>query len=252
MAIRSIAFKLTTIYERYYSKFDRRIKNPDPHIVALLAGSVAFGASSNLVCGCHRRQLLISKVDIDHLCRCIQSYRGWETKATRKSRKLCVVLQSLSLQIVTHRKCRDISKCFKMFSIAFQALPLRGGVITSLHKQLLKYSHKDDTHRGEYKRKRTPSVYWDKMAKWHGSCSRPLKHISLARKCRNSLSGQTMHFEKNRFRQLLIIANFIVEFLKIHPFEDGNGRLARVLTNLLLLRFKLPVYTVCVARADWG
>jgi Fic family protein len=35
---------------------------------------------------------------------------------------------------------------------------------------------------------------------------------------------------------LLIIANFIVEFLKIHPFEDGNGRLSRVLTNLLLLR----------------
>ena len=33
-----------------------------------------------------------------------------------------------------------------------------------------------------------------------------------------------------------MIANFIVEFLKIHPFEDGNGRLSRVLTNLLLLQ----------------
>jgi Fic family protein len=42
--------------------------------------------------------------------------------------------------------------------------------------------------------------------------------------------------EKNRFHQLLVIANFIVEFLKIHPFEDGNGRLSRVITNLLLLR----------------
>ena len=42
--------------------------------------------------------------------------------------------------------------------------------------------------------------------------------------------------EKNRFHHLLIIANFIVEFLKIHPFEDGNGRLSRALTNLLLLR----------------
>jgi len=42
--------------------------------------------------------------------------------------------------------------------------------------------------------------------------------------------------EKNRFHHLLIIANFIIEFLKIHPFEDGNGRLSRVLTNLLLLR----------------
>ena len=42
--------------------------------------------------------------------------------------------------------------------------------------------------------------------------------------------------EKNRFHPLLVISNFIVEFLKIHPFEDGNGRLSRVLTNLLLLR----------------
>ncbi len=41
---------------------------------------------------------------------------------------------------------------------------------------------------------------------------------------------------KERFHSLLVIANFIIEFLKIHPFEDGNGRLSRVLTNLLLLR----------------
>ncbi|MCH8970165.1 MAG: Fic family protein, partial [Planctomycetes bacterium] len=32
------------------------------------------------------------------------------------------------------------------------------------------------------------------------------------------------------------MANFLVEFLNIHPFEDGNGRLSRVLTNLLLLK----------------
>jgi len=43
-------------------------------------------------------------------------------------------------------------------------------------------------------------------------------------------------FENKRFHILLIIANFVVEFLKIHPFEDGNGRLSRILTNLLLLR----------------
>jgi Fic family protein len=35
---------------------------------------------------------------------------------------------------------------------------------------------------------------------------------------------------------LIIIAVFIVSFLANHPFQDGNGRLSRVLTNLLLLR----------------
>jgi Fic family protein len=41
---------------------------------------------------------------------------------------------------------------------------------------------------------------------------------------------------ENMYHPLLVIANFIVEFLKIHPFQDGNGRLSRVLTNLLLLQ----------------
>ena len=35
---------------------------------------------------------------------------------------------------------------------------------------------------------------------------------------------------------LIIIANFLVEFLAIHPFQDGNGRLGRILTNLLMLK----------------
>lgn len=39
-----------------------------------------------------------------------------------------------------------------------------------------------------------------------------------------------------RLHPLLIIAVFIVVFLEIHPFQDGNGRLSRVLTNLLLLQ----------------
>lgn len=43
-------------------------------------------------------------------------------------------------------------------------------------------------------------------------------------------------FSEKNFHPLLVIANFIVEFLMIHPFQDGNGRLSRVLTNLLLLQ----------------
>lgn len=53
--------------------------------------------------------------------------------------------------------------------------------------------------------------------------------------------------EKERFHPLLIIANFIIEFLKIHPFEDGNGRLSRILTNLLLLRSGYP-FVECISH----
>jgi len=43
-------------------------------------------------------------------------------------------------------------------------------------------------------------------------------------------------FKEKRFHPLLIIGNFLVEFLLIHPFQDGNGRISRILTNLLLLQ----------------
>lgn len=35
---------------------------------------------------------------------------------------------------------------------------------------------------------------------------------------------------------LILIANFIFEFLAIHPFQDGNGRTSRLLSNLMLLK----------------
>jgi Fic family protein len=41
---------------------------------------------------------------------------------------------------------------------------------------------------------------------------------------------------EDAFHPLLIVAIFIVKFLAIHPFQDGNGRLSRVLTTLMLLR----------------
>lgn len=42
--------------------------------------------------------------------------------------------------------------------------------------------------------------------------------------------------EKGYLHPLLIIAIFVVVFLEIHPFQDGNGRLSRVLTTLPLIQ----------------
>jgi Fic family protein len=51
------------------------------------------------------------------------------------------------------------------------------------------------------------------------------------------LVGTTQErFQDKDIHPLLTTADFIVRFLAIHPFQDGNGRLSRILTNLLLLR----------------
>ncbi len=51
----------------------------------------------------------------------------------------------------------------------------------------------------------------------------------LVKWTRKSLRDKALH-------PLLVIAIFVVVFLEIHPFQDGNGRLSRILTTLLLLR----------------
>ncbi|MCX6703139.1 MAG: Fic family protein [Candidatus Zambryskibacteria bacterium] len=115
-------------------------------------------------------------------------------------------------------------------------MPLRESLIKSLHKELLKYSTKDDLHRGEYKRKENLVGILDDK----GNVAQIMFETTLAYltpKEMNELVEWTQQaFEKERFHPLLIIANFIIEFLKIHPFEDGNGRLSRTLTNMLLLQ----------------
>ena len=57
----------------------------------------------------------------------------------------------------------------------------------------------------------------------------PIEMKALIQRTQDALHENDIH-------PLLIIANFIFEFLAIHPFQDGNGRVSRILTNLLLLK----------------
>ncbi len=108
--------------------------------------------------------------------------------------------------------------------------------IHMLHHQLLKYSSKDVGNGGKFKEltNRVVAAYPDGATKVIFNTTEPFlveKEMSeLVDWTNNALSGGEMH-------PLIIISTFIYEFLSIHPYQDGNGRLSRLLTNLLLIKF---------------
>jgi Fic family protein len=118
----------------------------------------------------------------------------------------------------------------------FDAIDLTENHITQLHRDLLAHSNKDERHRGAYKTLPNNVSAFDADGKEIGIVfetatpfDTPRRMAELIAWTRSTLNEQTTH-------PLLVASIFKVVFLEIHPFQDGNGRLSRILTTLLLLR----------------
>lgn len=116
------------------------------------------------------------------------------------------------------------------------AIALTENYVKQLHTMLLRYASKDERHRGEYKKLPNHVEAFGPTGESLGTIfataspfDTPLRMQELLVWTRESLSDAGLH-------PLLVIGMFVVEFLAIHPFQDGNGRLSRVLTTLLLLQ----------------
>ncbi len=116
------------------------------------------------------------------------------------------------------------------------AIDLTENHIRQLHRDLLAYSGKDERHRGHYKTNPNHVSAFDIDGNELGVVfetaspfDTPRLMAELVQWTRNALEEKALH-------PLLVIALFTVVFLEIHPFQDGNGRLSRILTTLLLLR----------------
>lgn len=103
------------------------------------------------------------------------------------------------------------------------------------HSILLQFSTKDVSHRGKYKSGDNTVI----MKNEDGEeivLFNPTKPYLVKPEMDLAMDWANEQFEKKELHPILVIANFVFEFLAIHPFIDGNGRLSRALTNLLLLR----------------
>jgi Fic family protein len=111
------------------------------------------------------------------------------------------------------------------------------------HNLLLKYSTKDVRHRGRFKEltNKVVATYPDGTTRVIFNTTEPF----LTEKEMNELVEWTNKaFSDAEIHPLIIIGTFVYEFLSIHPYQDGNGRLSRLLTNLLLLKsdYKFVMY----------
>lgn len=119
---------------------------------------------------------------------------------------------------------------------AFADLRLTENHLRQLHLTLLRHSHKDERHRGSYKILNNHVVAFDAEGNEVGVVFETATPFDTPREMEELVAWTVKAIDEEAYHPLLIIAVFIVMFLAIHPFQDGNGRLSRVLTTLLLLR----------------
>jgi len=217
-------------------KFDYRIKTIDPHIVALLA-------AIDEVKGQFKAGLRMTPQAITSLKKSVLiTSAGASTRiegAKLSDKQVEKVMRGLAVSKFADRDSQEVQGYLETLQNVFnnyEILPLRESLILSLHKELLKYSTKDELQRGKYKMKENTVGVLGPDGKIARIMFETTKAYLTPKEMQELVEWTAEALQENRFHTLLTIANFVVEFLKIHPFEDGNGRLSRVLTNLLLLR----------------
>ncbi len=117
----------------------------------------------------------------------------------------------------------------------YDNIKLSENYIKQLHQNLLRYSDKDTRHRGQYK-----SLSNKVVAHYPGGIQKVIFNTTEVHLVHNEMNDLinwiNTQFEKKEIHPLIIVANLVYEFLSIHPFQDGNGRLSRLLTTLVLLQ----------------
>jgi Fic family protein len=151
-----------------------------------------------------------------------------------------VLLNNLSIRKFDTRDEQEVGGYSSVMNLVFQhyeMIPLTENYIQQLHDELLQYSDKDSWHKGRYKKSPNHVEAFAPDGKSLGVIFETASPFETALRMEALVSWANQSFTEKNLHPLLITALFIVEFLAIHPFQDGNGRLSRVLTTYLLLKY---------------
>ncbi|MEI7621589.1 MAG: Fic family protein [Candidatus Moraniibacteriota bacterium] len=149
------------------------------------------------------------------------------------------VMRGINIQKFADRDKQEVRGYYELLENIFNSwgsLKFNESSIKHFHKELLKYSDKDQGHLGEYKFGENKVVAYDSAGKEVGIIFNPTSPYLTPKEMLELVEETNFLLAEKKYHPLLVVANFLVEFLTIHPFQDGNGRISRVLTNLLLLQ----------------
>lgn len=116
---------------------------------------------------------------------------------------------------------------------SYEAIPVRSNYILQLHGEMLK--HTAFSYAGKYKS--SPNEI--DMVLENGKkvvLFKPLEPYETPDAVERLCDEFDKAINEGIVDSLIIIPNFILDFLCIHPFNDGNGRMSRLLMLLLLYR----------------
>ncbi len=149
------------------------------------------------------------------------------------------LMRGIDIQKFANRDKQEVKGYFELLENVFdswKSLKFSESAIKHFHKELLKYVEKDETHRGEYKKRENQVQMINAAGESVGVLFDTTPAYLTPKEMQELVEWTQKTLAEKKYHPLLIVGNLLVEFLQIHPFQDGNGRLSRVLTNLLLLK----------------
>lgn len=149
------------------------------------------------------------------------------------------LMRGISIQEFADRDIQEVQGYHELLDNVFSSwehLRFSEGLIKHFHQELLKYVDKDLLHRGEYKKQENKVMMVDEAGQSLGILFNTTPAYLTSKEMQELVEWTKKAKDDNHYHPLLVIANFLVQFLQIHPFQDGNGRLSRILTNLLILQ----------------
>lgn len=154
----------------------------------------------------------------------------------REVERLLSNVETKSLATRDEQEVAGYAETMETVFRAWADIPVTENHIRQLHRDLLVYSEKDAWHRGQYKTSANSIAAFDETGRQVGIVFETASPFETPRRMAELTEWYEAAQREGTLHPLLATGIFIVVFLAIHPFQDGNGRLSRILTTLLLLR----------------